>query len=167
MRKRAAVAIVVGPASEALFIRRATREGDPWSGDIAFPGGRAQGTDASLRATAERETMEEVGLDLAGARYLGAMDCLVSPMRDPDGAFGIFPFVYAIDAWPALSPDPREVADVHPISLDRLFAGEGRGTFEYRGWGIVRELPCVRLGDIFLWGLTLRMVDDLAARSRA
>lgn len=163
VKRRAAVAIVVGPDSEALFIRRAERVGDPWSGDMAFPGGRAQPDDATLRHTAERETVEEVGLDLGPGLYRGALDVLYSPLREPDGAFGVVPFVYELDRWPELKPN-HEVASTHLIRLDRLFAGEGRGTFEFRGFGVVRELPCVRLDGTFIWGMTLRMLDTLHAR---
>ena len=64
---RAAVAMIfreVEDEPEILLIRRADREGDPWSGHIAFPGGRVDPTDISTQATAERETLEEIGLDL-------------------------------------------------------------------------------------------------------
>jgi len=73
--KRAAVATILrrtNELTEALFILRATKEGDPWSGQMAFPGGHYEAHDLSLRRTAERETFEEIGLDLdSSARYLG------------------------------------------------------------------------------------------------
>jgi ADP-ribose pyrophosphatase YjhB (NUDIX family) len=75
-RRRAAVAVVLhdaGPSPEILFIERAERFGDPWSGQMAFPGGRVDPGDATARAAAERETLEEVGLDLAGAELLGRL----------------------------------------------------------------------------------------------
>lgn len=49
---------------EVLFIKRATREGDRWSGHVALPGGGRDPSDVDDRAVAIRETMEEVGLDL-------------------------------------------------------------------------------------------------------
>jgi 8-oxo-dGTP pyrophosphatase MutT (NUDIX family) len=77
--KEAAVALVLRPHpdgdAELLFIRRATRAGDPWSGQIGLPGGRYEPADDLLETTALRETLEEVGLDLrAGGRVLGALD---------------------------------------------------------------------------------------------
>src|SRR5688500_11808432 len=76
--RRAAVALVLrdGPQGlELLFIRRAEHPLDPWSGQIAFPGGRAEPGDADLRTTAIRETAEELGFDLAAdAEYLGHLD---------------------------------------------------------------------------------------------
>ena len=55
---------------EILFIKRAGRAGDRWSGHTALPGGRRDPLDADDRAAAIRETMEEVGLDLTRS------DCL-------------------------------------------------------------------------------------------
>ena len=78
-KRQAAVAIVlreVEGATEMLLIERAHRSGDPWSGHMAFPGGRVDPEDASARHAAERETLEEVGLSLARATYLGRVDDL-------------------------------------------------------------------------------------------
>ncbi len=54
--------------TDLLFIRRAEKSGDPWSGHMAFPGGHMESSDASLLAAAIRETQEEIGLDLLDAR---------------------------------------------------------------------------------------------------
>ncbi len=75
----AAVAVILhdGAAGlETLFIHRAVRAGDTWSGQIAFPGGRREPTDTDLLATAIRETMEEIGVDLSAAERLGVLDDL-------------------------------------------------------------------------------------------
>ena len=69
-----AVALVLAPGSmglEALFIRRAERADDPWSGHIALPGGRREPGDADRLATAVRETREEVGVTLPASALLG------------------------------------------------------------------------------------------------
>ena len=76
-RATASVAVVLreqGPGAELLFIERAKHEGDPWSGQMAFPGGRVDAGDTSERHTAQRETFEEVGLSLQEAEYLGRLD---------------------------------------------------------------------------------------------
>ena len=59
--------------AEILFIKRAERAGDPWSGHLAFPGGRAEESDATLLDLAMREAAEEVGID---ARHGGRVPCL-------------------------------------------------------------------------------------------
>lgn len=76
-KRRAAVAIALQEFEgqlEVLFIERASRRGDPWSGHMAFPGGRVDDTDASPRAAARRETLEEVGVSLDGCEVLGQLD---------------------------------------------------------------------------------------------
>ena len=78
---------------EILFIRRAARQGDRWTGHVAFPGGKRDPDDASDRAAAERETREEVGLDLAttaGGRvcYVGGL-----PQQIVSTNWGNVPFV--------------------------------------------------------------------------
>ena len=80
---RASVALIFrsteNGGKELLFIQRARREGDPWSGDMAFPGGRLQPEDASARAAAERETLEETGMDLRRhGRFLTRLSDLVT-----------------------------------------------------------------------------------------
>lgn len=158
---RAAVALVFRPGPDLLFIRRSEREGDPWSGHMAFPGGRVDAVDADDRATAERETWEEVGLDLARhGRLLGALDPLVTPRAASRRQLVVCPFVYALSADPLLRVND-EVAAVHWFSFDRLLAGEGRTT---RTWTWMEQsmvLPSVHLDGIEVWGLTLRMLDDL------
>src|SRR5439155_1604605 len=70
----AAVALVLiegREGLEALFIHRAERAGDPWSGQVALPGGRHEPSDPDLLATAIRETLEETGVDLSRAECLG------------------------------------------------------------------------------------------------
>lgn len=158
VRRRAAVAIVLGSDDKLLLIRRAAREGDPWSGDMAFPGGRRHQDDADDLATARRETMEEVGLDLSQAELVGALPAQHSPVRRPDLAVTVSPFVFRVQDWTPFLPSD-EVADVHLLDVHELLNAEHRGTFRYEGWG---DLPCVRVGGTFIWGLTLRMLDDLA-----
>jgi 8-oxo-dGTP pyrophosphatase MutT (NUDIX family) len=81
----AAVLRVVEGTVELLFIKRSEHEGDPWSGHMAFPGGRHEPHDASLEATACRETMEELSLDLSRGRLLGRLDDLAprNPVLPP------------------------------------------------------------------------------------
>jgi 8-oxo-dGTP pyrophosphatase MutT (NUDIX family) len=158
--RRAAVALIFGPDEELLFIRRATRTGDLWSGHIAFPGGREEVADASLQHTAIREVREELGVDLRGATCLGALPPQASPRNAGPQQVNVIPFVFRLDEWPALAPN-HEVAAVIRIRLASLVAREARGEFPYDWLGEIYELPCVNLPDGRLWGMTLRMVDDL------
>jgi 8-oxo-dGTP pyrophosphatase MutT (NUDIX family) len=166
-RQRAAVAIVLrdGPDSiEVLFIHRAEHPQDPWSGHMAFPGGRAEEGEEPLM-TAVREAAEEIGIDLRSAELLGALDELQAVRRVPLD-LAIAPFVFR--APDGFTPQPSaEVRSVCWLSVDELLGQRYRDTYDYQEAGHVLRFPCFRVEDKVIWGLTYRMFGDLAARVRA
>src|SRR5204863_9089886 len=98
----AAVSLVLvegAEGAELLLIKRAERAGDPWSGQIALPGGRQDPGDADLLATAVRETREETGVDLATAERLGILDDL-APRTASLPPVIVRPFVFALPRRP-------------------------------------------------------------------
>lgn len=161
-RETAVAAVVTlvrpGPSSaEILFIERATREGDPWSGHIAFPGGRRDPADASLLATAIRETEEEVGLRLAPSSLLTRLDDFLTRNNDTQVAQFVFELA---ERTPPLAPN-AEVASVLWTPIDVLRSPQHAGTMTLVREGISYELPTVRLGEHVLWGMTYRMTRAL------
>jgi 8-oxo-dGTP pyrophosphatase MutT (NUDIX family) len=162
-RRRAAVAVVVcdgaaGP--EMLFIERAKRRSDPWSGQMAFPGGRVDPGDADARAAAERETREEVGLDLTRAERLGRLGDLNAGVRLL-APLVLSSFVYRIEARAPLVPN-YEVREALWVPFDRL--RDPQQHIAYR-WGVGR-FPGIVVGDPdrhVVWGLTHRLVCELFA----
>jgi len=160
--RQAAVAVVLRPNLDIIFIRRADNERDPWSGHIALPGGRVDPGDASAEAAARREVFEEVGIDLGDAPLLGRMNQVASPSLAP--RIAVTPFVFRVAGDPEVSMDSSEVAAVHWFGLERLLGGEGRGRFQYEYRGHSMMLPCVELDGQRIWGMTLRVVDELIER---
>jgi 8-oxo-dGTP pyrophosphatase MutT (NUDIX family) len=173
--KRAAVAVVLrerAGEAEVLLIRRALRDGDPWSGHVAFPGGRADPSDASLEATAIRETREEVGLDLAapGVRCLGRLPDF-APLRRVVG-LAITPVVFELAGDPPLTPDAREVAATAWVPLAALASGAHGGRLLY-WWRPLPRVPlpvplvlaCWRWEGLTIWGLTYRILEALLGPS--
>lgn len=158
--KHASIAALLMPNRDLLFIRRADHPGDPWSGHVAFPGGRLEAQDEGPRGAAMRETAEEIGLDLARADYLGALPPLQAITGLP---LIVHPFVWSLDAEPAFTLN-KEVQSVHRASLDALLEGRERGEmpFSWAGQDIV--LPRVDFDGVRLWGMTLRVVDELLHR---
>jgi 8-oxo-dGTP pyrophosphatase MutT (NUDIX family) len=167
---RAAVAVVLrdGAAGiEILFIRRAEHPQDPWSGQMAFPGGRAEPADADLRATAVRETSEEIGLDLGvEAEDLGALDDVRAVARLRPLDLVISPFVFRLrgTAAPALS---AEVRSLHWFPLDDLLGPSRRSTMDYVHQGDTLRFPCLRVEELVIWGLTYRMFMSFQDRFRS
>ena len=159
----AAVAVILHDGDkglEALFIRRAVRAGDTWSGQIAFPGGRRDPGDADLRATAIRETMEEVGVDLSPAERLGVLDDLYprTPVLPP---VVVRPFVFALTARPTIAVGP-EVQDAFWVSFRALQAPAAQGEVIVDHPGIPRRvLPAYTLGNRTIWGMSERILTPL------
>jgi 8-oxo-dGTP pyrophosphatase MutT (NUDIX family) len=156
----AAVAVILSPDPDALLlIRRAEREGDPWSGHMALPGGRQDPTDADLFATAVRETAEEVGLVLGRADLFGSLDDVV-PRSSVLPPIAVRPYVFALDHRPPLSPNP-EVAAARWVPLDLLLHPETYNSVRLDIQGEPREFPAYRLEDSIVWGMTERIVTSL------
>jgi 8-oxo-dGTP pyrophosphatase MutT (NUDIX family) len=164
--QRAAVALVLrepGPGAELLFITRAEHPGDPWSGQVGFPGGRAEPGDVDLVATAVRETLEETGLDLAGdADLLGGLDEVRALARGRPVDLVIAPFVFRLRRLLGGSPS-HEAVSLHWVPLATLLDERTRSTLEYEHEGLRLELPCLRTGDLLIWGLTYRMFASVAS----
>lgn len=163
---RAAVALVLresGSDLEALFIRRAEHEGDPWSGHLAFPGGRIDPTDTGPRMAAERETLEELELDLTGARLLGQL----SDVPGHAESICVSGFVYAVDGDPPLKPN-HEIRSAFWSPLDHLTdpGRQAMRSFSYLERSMA--LPTVRLLDDprapVLWGITYKFMDEFMRR---
>jgi 8-oxo-dGTP pyrophosphatase MutT (NUDIX family) len=156
-RMRAAVALVLLDEASAreprlLFIRRSEKEGDRWSGHIAFPGGRVDAGDAGPREAAERETLEEVGLDLGGADYLGRLDDLTGE-KD---AIVVSAFVYGIQREPPLVSN-HEVDEAFWLGISQLEEPERRIQRQFDYKGLELSLPALRVldeGHPLLWGIT-------------
>lgn len=162
VRMAAAVALVLRERAgdlDALFIRRAEHEDDPWSGDLAFPGGRIDPEDVDARAAAERETLEELSLDLSGARRLGR----ISDVLGHAESIRVSCFVYGIDGDPDLAPN-YEIREAFwsPLSHSTDPARQLMREFSYAD--VTTELPTVRLLEDprapLLWGITYKFMDD-------
>lgn len=163
--RQAAVAVVLRASNgttETLFIKRAEKNGDPWSGHMAFPGGHRDPGDADLCAAAVRETAEEIGLDISAAPLLGEL-----PWQRPMSvrrSMLVAPFVFEIDGDPSFELN-HEVAEAVWTPLAPMYHGHNaeRSTPPFDA-----DAPAVgpntftgfRLaGGHFVWGMTYRMVQ--------
>lgn len=162
----AAVAVLLHDSAEgieALFIHRAERAGDTWSGQIAFPGGRRDPGDADLRATAIRETQEEVGIDLTPAEPLGVLDDMYprTPVLPP---VVVRPFVFGLVDRPPITLS-NEVQDAFWVPFRALTAPGVQRDVTIRHRGVTREMPAYVVGDHTIWGMTERILTNLLTLS--
>lgn len=162
-KRRAAVAVVLAddtPGPRVLLMKRAARDGDPWSGHISLPGGGFARHDVDLRATAIRETREELGIELADARVLGPLTPLAPRAAGPNG-LEVTPFVFVAPPVIELALGPEAVAAFWlPLAL--AASGELDGTHTYPSTAQL-TFPCWTYEGHVIWGLTRRIVEDVLA----
>lgn len=162
---QAAVVMLLGELDrcpQMFFIQRALHERDPWSGQIAFPGGSRDTTDPDTLHTARRETLEEVGISLDGCRLLGQLDDQKSHIRINSKPLVINCFVFEVpELPPAVNGD--EVNDSFWNRIDHLADPANR--MDHRIDRSDHRYPAIRLeGGQVLWGLTYRFVQMLIGR---
>lgn len=159
VKTRAAVAMLLRQGQrglELLFIQRSMFENDPWSGNVAFPGGKVQQGEEPRQA-AERETAEEIGLDLNSGLYLGQMPMVRGSLLPVQ----VSCFVYWMNGSPVELVLNGEVHDTYWAGLDELDNHERHLIASVRFRGEEFEVPAIRLswpGSPVLWGLTYRLV---------
>ncbi len=159
----AAVSLMLRPAGERglefLAIQRSRSDRDPWSGHMALPGGRRDPGDESLWATAVRETLEEVGIDLeSGGRLLGQLDD-VRPASRLIPSIAITPFVVRVGS-ELVARRSAEVERTIWIPVEALLDERYRGELvlsQVPG----RVYPTIEYGGSVIWGLTLAVLSQL------
>lgn len=174
---RASVAIILREnesAIEILFIKRSENPHDPWSGHMAFPGGRFEEQDGSIEETVIREVEEEIGLNLnACAIKFGNLDDVRAMARGKRLPMVITPFVFGIKKDCPINMN-EEVVETHWIPLEFFKNKKSKSTLPYLLKGITIPLPCYRYKNRIIWGLTYKMLhnfftmlDQLTAQNRA
>jgi len=164
LRKRSAVAMILQVRDgelKILMIKRAERKGDPWSGHMAFPGGRMDPEDGNACAAALRETEEEVGLTLEpNNESIGRLSDLSA--RPRFGALGmtVTPFVFRLEREVNFVPN-YEVAEVIWVPLEFLLTIENREQMVWKYKELELTVPCYKYEGRTIWGLSLMMLDEM------
>ncbi len=159
---QAAVAIILRDTdrgTEFLMMQRAVVESDPWSGQMAFPGGKIEHDDANPKAAAMREAKEEVGIDLNDSEFIGQLDDLYG--LKVDGIFSVHVSCFIFKTQPNTTTQANyEVADL--VWLPLAFLDDPRNAHDYRHpSNHDLSLPAVMINadkQQILWGLSLRMM---------
>jgi 8-oxo-dGTP pyrophosphatase MutT (NUDIX family) len=134
-------------------------------GQLAFPGGKYEDGDRDMLATALRETREEVCIDEDAVEVLEAL-----PVVDTvTTGFRIFPFLGRIEPRERWFFDPREVAEVIPVSVDYLAKPDvyGESVEKFPQLPLPIRIQYYRVGPHKLWGATYRIITPLIHRLRA
>ncbi len=149
----AAVALLLKPTDQALqvlFVKRVESSADPWSGQMAFPGGKRDVKDQTLKQTVVRETLEETNINLLGhCRFLGVMTTFRSTQR-PE--MKILPFVFLLERDPSIKLN-EELEGFVWISLEGLVQSRSIAKFSFG------EVHAYVVGNSVIWGLTYRILE--------
>ena len=158
----AAVAIIIDihrDSDSILLMRRQERVGDPWSGQIAFPGGHKSPSDGTLLDTAIREASEEVGIELRRHVALGVLPLAYSQTR----RVLVAPFVFQLNGDVAVRMND-EVAETFWVPLQELSTIMPTRSEVHVEAGTL-DVDSYVLDGRVIWGLTFRIIRSLLNRS--
>ncbi len=161
----AAVLVLLYPDADGearlVLIERPTRDGQHHSGEVSFPGGKAEPEDDDAAATALREAAEEVGLDadIADVRVVGRLDRLWIPVSD----FAVTPIVALAARRPQMRPAPAEVVRILEPPVDAFLPHAPVDMVErtIRGWDL--RYGQYAIDGLAVWGATARVLSQLGA----
>ena len=151
---QAAVAILVKPIRndlEFFLVKRAEVDDDPWSGDMAFPGGKKNLQDQNLIDTAVREVLEETNIDLKEKTVIGFMEPVYSSVRK---SLAVQPVLYSFDYYPDVKLN-YELTKFIWAPLSEIIQGKTHESV--KGW----EGPVYKVQGETVWGLTFRMLEKV------
>lgn len=156
---KAAVAIIFKETKiglELLLVKRAEVLGDPWSGDMAFPGGKRIPTDQDMLQTVVREVKEETNIALNSNVFLGSMDVVLSTVR-PE--YDILPMVFLQTTELQIKIN-EELTSFLWVPFDEIEDSKSRA--------IVKNLdvPVFNVNGEMVWGLTYRIIEKILALSK-
>lgn len=150
----AAVALILRPADEdyqVLLVKRVQNPKDPWSGQMALPGGKREASDTNLKATVIRETFEETGLHIENAQFLGVTTSVYSK---PVVGFCILPFVVVLSQPQEIKLSTSELDSFMWVPIRKL--QQSKATAQVR----VDKVPAFVFENVVVWGITHQILSD-------
>ena len=151
---------------EVLLMVRSERDGDPWSGQVSLPGGKAEKQDRSLLETATRETKEELGVDVSAvSKALGALASLQPYSQDPQKRLSVTPFIFEVTQKVSVVLGP-EAFDSFWLPLTEAVSGAFDKPYIYRSDSGDVTLPSWHYNAQTVWGLTHRILTSVGEAAR-
>ena len=134
-----------------LFVKRVKKPSDPWSGQMALPGGKRESKDASLKDTVLRETLEETGIELNQCRFLGVLSAVKS---EPKPEIKILPFVVILEDEPKLKLNKAELETFIWVPYEEIVQSQGKAEFSFG------KVPAFIFADAIVWGVTHKILSN-------
>ena len=148
-----------GPQGPLLYLTKRSSALKHHPGQIAFPGGKQDDSDADVTAAALREAEEEIGLPRSQVSVMGTL-----PAHETVTGFLITPVVAQIVGEFDPQPEPGEVDEVFCVPFAHVMNPD-RYVIQGRRWrGQMRRYYAVPFGPYYIWGATARILRGLAER---
>ncbi len=158
-----AVLCVLYPVEDVLtlLLIKRTADGKAHSGQIGFPGGKQESSDADLKATALREAHEEVGIRSSDVDILGAL----TPLYIPVSNFQVYPFIAFARTQPVFNISESEVSSIIEIPVNELLHASNKTVVNVTSPIMPEILRSVRAYKIasggIVWGATAMIISEL------
>ncbi len=151
------IPVVAQPDGLTVLFTQRTIHLKSHSGQVSFPGGRAEPGDASAELTALREAEEEIGLSAGRVEILARL-----PEYHTRTGYRVTPVIGLLEPPLELAPDPREVDEIFEVPLAFLLdpANHQRQSREWQGE--LRWFFAMNYGGHTIWGATAGMLVNLS-----
>jgi 8-oxo-dGTP pyrophosphatase MutT (NUDIX family) len=161
--RQSAVLCLLFPMNDELYVLLMKRREDKTahSGQVSFPGGSYDETDADMRATALREAHEEMGIDPSDVDILGAL----TPLYIPVSNFNVHPFVGYVKNRPVYNLSHNEVSYTIEVPLNTLLHADRKTVTDVISPAVpdvIRKVNAYKLEDgTIIWGATAMIISEL------
>ena len=148
-------------ALDVLLVKRRVLESDPWSGHMAFPGGRSKESDGDPLNTAKREVEEETGIDIGSCELLGTLDDTFPGNK----SVCVIPFVLLAKESTEVRIDANEITDHVWIPVDFFIERSNSSKLTVKRYGVDQVVTSYNYKESYIiWGMTLRLIDDFISK---
>lgn len=151
---------VTDESTPHIILTRRASHMSSHAGEVAFPGGKRDSTDASIIATALRESREEVGIPEHEVEVIGELDAFTSKV-----GLRVQPIVGMVPHDLVLVPNPGEIESIFRVPVEFFLTEKVSYTHRFRFMGNEVTVPSFNFGDYVIWGLTAFMIVDLMKRA--
>jgi len=150
------VPLVLRPEGVTLLLTKRTAHLNDHAGQVSFPGGRVEISDANRIATALRETTEEVGVHPRHITPIGNLDIYITRT-----GFEVTPVIGILNPPFEQKPDPFEVAEIFEVPLDFFMDRANHERHSYDFNGSTRYFHAMPYNDYYIWGVTAGIIVNL------
>lgn len=151
---------VTDESTPHIILTRRASHMSSHAGEVAFPGGKCDSTDASIIATALRESREEIGLPEDQVQVIGELDVFTSKV-----GLKVQPIIGMVPHDLRLVPNPGEIESIFRVPVEFFLNEQVSYTHNFRFMGQDIVVPSFNFGDYVIWGLTAFMIVDLMKRA--